>query len=287
VVSKMGATLSDSIAKSATEKKSVAVFDFQNIGDDVEKMKIGETMADLLSEALVDMGKVKVIERRNINRIMEEIALGQTGLVNEATAVEAGNIVGAEVIVTGSVSRVCNIFYVTARAVDVKTAEVVAGDSIRLPDELLISVAAQYYDLHRYPMNAVLRSMIFPGWGQLFNNEPGKAYLTMGAEAALLATALTFHIQADNKYDEYHENREGDVDARGDADDYLAMRNVTLGIAAGVWAYAMIDAYLQTRKYNRRLYGETAYRDLEPRPLGLTSFYDPNGTFGLGLTYRF
>ncbi|GEM_PF-3203116 len=234
MVGQMADAMTAAVLAASPKQRTVAVVDFQNIGPDVEEMKIGETVSDLLNAAMVKSGKVVVIDRKNIRKVMEEIALGQTGLVDEATAAQAGSIVGASVIITGAVSHVGTIFYATSRAIDVRTAKVVGVHTARIPDELLIPVAAQYYDLHRYPVNAIFRSMLVPGWGQFFNNQPKKGYLIMGTEVVLIASAAVFHFYAANYYDEYHKD-DPDTAGEGDKGDRMLLgRNISLGIAGGV-----------------------------------------------------
>jgi len=84
-------------------KKRVAVVDFEDrahYGYD-----IGKGVADMLVTALVESKKFLVVERTELEQVLNEQGLGQSGLVTPQSAAKVGQLLGAEMLVTGSVTE--------------------------------------------------------------------------------------------------------------------------------------------------------------------------------------
>lgn len=74
---------------------------------------------------------------------------------------------------------------------------------------------------------------IIPGMGQFYKGHITKGWVMLGGEAALLSTALVCHSRY-NKYDKK------DWDSK--ATSWRQMRNISLGLACGLYIYNLIDA---------------------------------------------
>ncbi len=85
----------------------------------------------------------------------------------------------------------------------------------------------------------MLRSLIVPGWGQLYNGRHLHAALVFGAEAGLLAAAVSWDRQAEAAADD---------DNRFFYRDY---RNITIGWLAGTVVLSAADAYVDARVSSR------------------------------------
>ena len=70
-------------------------------------------------------GRYVLVERQQMGEILEEQGLQQSGCVSSECAVEVGAALGALFIVTGSISKVGNIYSVNAKLLDVETTEIV------------------------------------------------------------------------------------------------------------------------------------------------------------------
>ena len=90
----------------AQGKPRIAVVNFQNNsswtwwGD-----QLGGAAADEVVTQLVKTGKYSVIERAQLAAILQEQHIGQSGLVNPATAAKVGQLLGAQLIMTGSITQ--------------------------------------------------------------------------------------------------------------------------------------------------------------------------------------
>ena len=78
-----------------------------------------------LRNEIVRLGKNQVIERDMITEILQEQGFQQTGCTTNECLVEVGQLIGVDKIVAGSISRLGNIYTVSARIIDVATGEVI------------------------------------------------------------------------------------------------------------------------------------------------------------------
>jgi curli biogenesis system outer membrane secretion channel CsgG len=83
-------------------KKRVAVSRFQ---DAAGYPGSGVGISDMLATALVKTGKFVVLERQELAKILEEQQVGSSGGVSAQTAAAAGNVLGVELLVFGSISE--------------------------------------------------------------------------------------------------------------------------------------------------------------------------------------
>ncbi len=89
-------------------KKRLAVIRFENkvktpIPD--ESWKIGEGLTEMLTTELFKTGRFVMVERAALTDIVKEQELGQTGLVRKETAAKVGELLGAQLLITGAVTE--------------------------------------------------------------------------------------------------------------------------------------------------------------------------------------
>jgi hypothetical protein len=87
----------------------------------------------------------------------------------------------------------------------------------------------------RSPGGALRRSLLIPGWGQIYNKKPFKAVVIAGGQGVLLGTALAEWKRAS--------------DAKKDLDlanyrVHTNNRNLFLWLYAGATVFSMLDAYI-------------------------------------------
>ena len=83
-------------------KKRIGIVSFEN---KTGHRGVGEAAIDVLTTELTKSGEFIVVERAEIEQVLKEQALGQSGVVNPATAAQAGKILGLQGIVIGTVSE--------------------------------------------------------------------------------------------------------------------------------------------------------------------------------------
>lgn len=87
-------------------------------------------ISDLLRGELVKIHAVNVLERQNMEKILSEHAFQQTGCTSEECAVKLGKLLNVQRMVTGSLGKLGDAYYVTVRVVDIETGRVVGSDEI-------------------------------------------------------------------------------------------------------------------------------------------------------------
>ncbi len=89
------------------------------------------TNAEYFSEQLsMALGKNKVftqVERKNMQQILHEIGLGQTGIVDETYAAKAGKMLGAKMLITGTMYAKNNNYELFLKLIRVESAEVLSA----------------------------------------------------------------------------------------------------------------------------------------------------------------
>lgn len=105
----------------------------------------------------------------------------------------------------------------------------------------------RYLQLEDRRPAAALRSMVVPGWGQLYKGEPTKGWLLLGLWSATAAGSGLAHWQRHEAREAYERVQDPSrVDGRYDTyADWHRARNNLLLAAAGVWLYSYLDAILQ------------------------------------------
>jgi curli biogenesis system outer membrane secretion channel CsgG len=92
-------------AVSAQSPPTIAVLNFstQGLTSNQWGFEPGVALSDLLTDQLVNGGKFNVLDRKAIDSTLSEHQLSASGEVDPATAIRAGNLVGARYLVSGNI----------------------------------------------------------------------------------------------------------------------------------------------------------------------------------------
>jgi len=99
----------------------IAVNDF--VGINVSQAET-DAISDRLRFELVEIGLYNVLERSLIKEILNEKGLQLSGCVTNECIVEVGTLLGVDLIIGGSVSKVGTIYSITGRLIDIETGEI-------------------------------------------------------------------------------------------------------------------------------------------------------------------
>ena len=104
-------------------------------------------------------------------------------------------------------------------------------------------------------IKSAMMSALFPGLGQLANNQKTKAYIFIGTGAVLLSSTIFMALSANKLWGDYADNRPyADFDTPDDRvryDKYAKQADTTtilLGVTLAFWTYNIVDAYLYAPK---------------------------------------
>lgn len=248
--------------------RRLAVMPFSEIGAEARRLELGAVVTAELSTSLRRDHGMLLVERSKLQQIMGEIKLGQSGAVDSGTAPEIGKLADAQALVLGSVSTAGDKFLIDARIVATETAEALASASESVTAANLVAFSSDAVVL-RSRKDALFRSLLIPGWGQIYNREPVKGYLFMGAVAGSLGAALALHAMGTSAEGQYRGAQLGagqtpqqfadQVQAlRQKAQDRYAERNVAIAVGGGVWLLNVLDAYFSGVDGDRVLGGPLA-----------------------------
>jgi TolB-like protein len=140
------------VASPAVEpvRLSMAIAGFTTSDNISDKQAVEITVADGLINALAFDPTIRVVEREKLREGLAELKLGAEGLLDSATAGRLGKIVGAQVIIAGTVVKLDDKLIITARVINSETSELTAvrvtgsrAELLALVDELAQGIVAR------------------------------------------------------------------------------------------------------------------------------------------------
>jgi hypothetical protein len=114
-------TAADVIISRLQPKTTIAVVSIAT-----RDIEAAEFVLDELAYIIVSAGSFKVVDRKSLQAIQEEQNFQSSGEVDDDSAVSIGKLLGANIVITGSISGVGSIRRLRLKALDVKTAEILA-----------------------------------------------------------------------------------------------------------------------------------------------------------------
>ncbi|MDR3342976.1 MAG: CsgG/HfaB family protein [Treponema sp.] len=111
--------LGDTLADRLTKGSVVAILNVK-----APKAELSDYVIDELSSYITNDGRSTVVDRQNIQLLQGELQFHMSGDVSDETAQRIGQMTGAEVIISGSVSQIGSEYRLSIRAIEVETARV-------------------------------------------------------------------------------------------------------------------------------------------------------------------
>ncbi len=105
--------------------KTVAVLYFVNHTGEPRYDPFGKGLASMMISDLAPLSYLRVVEREHLESLIRELQLQQTAFFDPETALRIGQFVGAEYVVTGSITAVQPEVRLDTRVIRVETSEVV------------------------------------------------------------------------------------------------------------------------------------------------------------------
>ena len=106
---------------SVLNSQTMAVLEFEGKG--ISQVE-ASALTDRLNNEIYKLGKYTLVERNQIEEILQEQGFQQSGCTSAECVVEVGRLLGAQKMVVGSISRVGDVFSVSARIVDMQSGEI-------------------------------------------------------------------------------------------------------------------------------------------------------------------
>ena len=180
------------------DRKIIAITDFEVLkGNDPD---IATYVQEDVTTALVNSGQFNVVERYKLSSVLNEIKLSQSGMVDSRTVKKAGKLLGADLILTGTLIQVGNGWNVNLRLINTETGLIVTAinrsgkmvEFTQIADRATTNIAASFQE----PSELV-------GWylGETYGGNTGqggmqKVYIddTQGANRSGSSIAMDFQL---------------------------------------------------------------------------------------------
>lgn len=162
--------------------QTLAIFPFENnsVTDSRRYDPLSKGLAAML---ITDLSRQKsaltLVERDKISALLEEIALGQSGVVDQATAMQAGRILGAQAIAFGSFMVLSDQVRIDLRIVNVETSELILADSILGSSAAFIELEGRLAGKIAHSLQVAFRPQVTASTGSM----DAALYFSQGVDA--------------------------------------------------------------------------------------------------------
>ena len=102
----------------------VAVLPFESRGRQVEQDKTGKSVSELVFVHLLESGVANLVERAELDKALEELHLSAVGLVSSDTQLKLGKLIGAKILISGSLFETSGKKYAVAKLIGTETSRV-------------------------------------------------------------------------------------------------------------------------------------------------------------------
>jgi hypothetical protein len=104
---------------------------------------LSEYIIDELIANTVNDKVFSVVDRRQLDTIRAELDFQMSGEVDDKTAQSVGQIAGAQIIISGAVSRIADLYRLRVRALSVQSAEIEGQFNRNIPDGPVVAALAK------------------------------------------------------------------------------------------------------------------------------------------------
>lgn len=103
------------------DKTTIAVLDFDALGVSVTETNV---IIDRLRTEIFKTNKYMLLERKKMKDILDEQGFQMSGCSSNECAVEAGQSLGVQQMIVGSIGKVSDVFTISGRIIDVETGKI-------------------------------------------------------------------------------------------------------------------------------------------------------------------
>ena len=271
-----------------TEKPTVAVLDFEGRGI---SMMEAQTLTDRFMTAMANTDRVRLVDRATMGDVLSEQGFSSTECASDECAAEVGAMLGVQLMVNGSIGKIGNTYTIDAKMFSVATGaaesmknlsyqgevdglitemEILSWEilGLQVPKELQEKrrLGTQAYLQQKAgvapktQVGALVRGVVFPGAGHLYDNDRKWAYRWMGTEAVmggLIYAAYSSYQSATTDYDNHQvlyqaetdidliiEHKQNRDNSKGEIESANGQLTILAGIAGTIWAASAVHAYL-------------------------------------------
>jgi len=127
----------------------VAVLPFESRGRQAELDQAGKSVSELIFVHLQESGVANLVERAELDKALNELHLSAVGLVSPETQLKLGRLIGAKILLTGSLFETAGKKYAVVKLIGTETSRVLGcsvsgiGDFPEFAPELAAKIVAR------------------------------------------------------------------------------------------------------------------------------------------------
>lgn len=115
---------------SFAEKKRIAVLPFEVLTERADLKQFGIGTSDSITFSLNNVPEFIMIDRGQLQSVIKEQAFQNSNFVDKVSSVKLGKLLGAEVLVIGSIQMFGDQFRVNSRLTEVKTGKILKTSQV-------------------------------------------------------------------------------------------------------------------------------------------------------------
>lgn len=141
-----------------------------------------------------------------------------------------------------------------------------------------VTIKSDYLDLTKSPTGAALRSLAFPGWGQLYVKHYIQAPVFFGAAGFLWFNIISNHVDYKNYEDQLAQYQDPDSYEYQVANSKMVAavdnRDLSILYLLGVYVLSIVDAYAGAHLYDFKILNNNLHWQIgtNSHPLGSPNF---------------
>jgi len=109
---------------------TIAISDFKTLGGTNEMQWLGPSCSEAIIAKILKSHSIRIVEREYLNKILDELKLKTSGMMDDKSAVEAGQLIGAKYFIFGSAANINDEIVLRTRTVNVSTSEIVGTQEV-------------------------------------------------------------------------------------------------------------------------------------------------------------
>ena len=209
---------------------TVAVIDFEGRG--IAQLE-AQTLTDRFRSSINNTGAVRLVERNMMEEVLQEQGFQQAGCTSDECAIEVGQLLGVQNMIGGAIGKVGNTFTIDLRMIAVETGTAIRTQNVSyagMVDGLIVEIEVLAYKIMEMeppqdvlerrrtgmpvvtaPLalkvktraGAMMRSLVFPGFGQFYSERKVWGFGWILGEVIVAGVIYTNYTTYQTAYDDY------------------------------------------------------------------------------------
>jgi TolB-like protein len=217
-------TLCDSLCKAIPHSEfapRLAVLPFDNKTGN-ENTDYGTALAEFIIGHLFTCKSIILVDRIDFKKVIREINFSRSGFADEQQVLEMGKALSADYILTGSITDLFGQYRINTKILNTESTEIVAHASAVIAPVTLDGVTEELLGERTQVSSSILRSIVVPGWGQLYTGHYVRGGISLAAGAGSLGYTIYAIVKTRNARIDRDEWRE-----YMDTEEYQHIRKTT------------------------------------------------------------